>query len=413
MKSGAPFSATIIALIVLAGCTSEARWFKGNLHTHSYWSDGDDFPEMIVAWYQDNGYDFVALSDHNVIAEGDRWISVTNTPGVKTTLGRYVEHFGSDWVEQRVEAGDTLVRLKTFAEYREMFVGPTFLTLQSEEISDYFERKPIHVNATNIRQVIEPQGGGSVVEVMQNNIDAVLSQREETNQPMFPHVNHPNYRWAITAAELASVRGEKFFEVYNGHHLVMNDGDSTHAGTERIWDLVVTSRLLTGHPVMFGLAVDDAHNYHDLDRDRANPGRGWIMVRANALTADALIGAMEEGEFYASTGVVLEDISVNDDEIRIRIAAEPGLEYTTHFIGTRRASFGDAIYASPADFIATRGEDSVIGEVLAVIEGSQVVYRMDGTELYVRARVTSTRLMANPVNEGEYERAWTQPVVPE
>lgn len=137
------------------------------------------------------------------------------------------------------------------------------------------------------------------------------------------------------------------------------------------------------------------------------------MVRANALTADALIGAMEEGEFYASTGVVLEDISVNDDEIRIRIAAEPGLEYTTYLIGTRRASFGDAIYASPADFIATRGEDSVIGEVLAVIEGSQVVYGMDGTELYVRARVTSTRLMANPVNEGEYERAWTQPVVPE
>src|SRR4051794_14253426 len=22
------------------------RWLKGNLHTHSFWSDGDDFPEM-------------------------------------------------------------------------------------------------------------------------------------------------------------------------------------------------------------------------------------------------------------------------------------------------------------------------------------------------------------------------------
>lgn len=137
------------------------------------------------------------------------------------------------------------------------------------------------------------------------------------------------------------------------------------------------------------------------------------MVRADALTADALIGAMEEGEFYASTGVVLEDISVNGDEIRIWIAAEPGVAHTTHFFGTRRRGFEGADNASPADFIATRGEDSAIGEVLAVIEGSQVVYRMDGTELYVRARVTSTRLMANPVNEGEYERAWTQPVVPE
>ena len=29
------------------------RWWKGNLHTHSLWSDGDDFPEMIVDWYRD------------------------------------------------------------------------------------------------------------------------------------------------------------------------------------------------------------------------------------------------------------------------------------------------------------------------------------------------------------------------
>ena len=26
---------------------SAKRWFKGNLHTHSYWSDGDEFPEVI------------------------------------------------------------------------------------------------------------------------------------------------------------------------------------------------------------------------------------------------------------------------------------------------------------------------------------------------------------------------------
>ncbi|NND80278.1 MAG: histidinol-phosphatase, partial [Maribacter sp.] len=27
------------------------QWFKGNLHTHSYWSDGDEFPEVIMEWY--------------------------------------------------------------------------------------------------------------------------------------------------------------------------------------------------------------------------------------------------------------------------------------------------------------------------------------------------------------------------
>lgn len=37
---------------------AKARYFKGNLHTHSLWSDGDDFPEMIADWYKTKGYDF-------------------------------------------------------------------------------------------------------------------------------------------------------------------------------------------------------------------------------------------------------------------------------------------------------------------------------------------------------------------
>src|SRR5262245_54452768 len=52
------------------------RYWKGNLHTHSLWSDGDDFPEMIADWYKQRGYDFLALSDHNILAEGERWVDV-------------------------------------------------------------------------------------------------------------------------------------------------------------------------------------------------------------------------------------------------------------------------------------------------------------------------------------------------
>src|SRR5438132_1176146 len=52
------------------------RWWKGNLHTHSFWSDGDDFPEMIADWYKRHGYQFLSLTDHNVLSEGERWIDV-------------------------------------------------------------------------------------------------------------------------------------------------------------------------------------------------------------------------------------------------------------------------------------------------------------------------------------------------
>ena len=59
-----------------AAAPAEARWFKGNLHTHSLWSDGDDYPEMIADWYKRQGYHFLGISDHNVLQVGDRWLEL-------------------------------------------------------------------------------------------------------------------------------------------------------------------------------------------------------------------------------------------------------------------------------------------------------------------------------------------------
>jgi hypothetical protein len=80
-------------------------------------------------------------------------------------------------------------------------------------------------------------------EPSQNNVNAVLAQRERIGQPMIPHINHPNFGWALTAEDMMVVRGERFFEVYNGHPGVRNAGDSQRASTERIWDIILTRRL--------------------------------------------------------------------------------------------------------------------------------------------------------------------------
>ena len=45
------------------------KWYKGNLHTHTTRSDGRSAPENTVALYKNNGYDFIALTDHWVISE--------------------------------------------------------------------------------------------------------------------------------------------------------------------------------------------------------------------------------------------------------------------------------------------------------------------------------------------------------
>ncbi len=398
----------ILAIWAAAFCRPPAElWWKGNLHTHSLWSDGDDFPEMAIDGYKKSGYDFVALSDHNILAEGKLFVEVD--PAILTD---YRERFGSDWVEVRA---DGRVRLKTLAEYRKLFEEPgEFLLIQSEEITDRFESKPLHVNATNVKERIEPQGGGSVREVLQRNVDAVLAQRKRTGELMFPHVNHPNFGWAVKVEDLIALRGERFFEVYNGHPLVHNEGDRLRPSTERMWDIVLAERLSDGEGIMYGIAVDDAHNYRALDSQHSNPFRGWVRVRAKELSAEALVEAMERGDFYGSSGVELEDVLVDAEGLSIRIRIENGVQYRTLFTGTRKGydRSTEEVTAGENDAAVLRRYSGDIGKILAEVEGPNPAYRFQGDEMYVRAKVISTKLKTNPYRKGEYEAAWVQPVVP-
>jgi hypothetical protein len=327
------------------------------------------------------------------MAESERWLRFDSTNARYQTYKSYQEQFGDEWVEAE-EVGDSVfVRLKTFEEYANRFtVDGEFMVIHSEEITDGYDGKPIHVNATNIKDYIEPQGGTSVLDVMQRNVTAVLQQREATGQAMFPHINHPNFGWAVTAEDLARLEGERFIEVYNGHPSVNNNGDAERPSVEMMWDIANTIRIAEGRPLLLGLAVDDAHNFHEMAMNRSNPGRGWVMVQAPSLSAEDLIHSMEEGSFYASSGVEIVQVTADENGIEIEISTEEGVTYTTEYYGTR----------GPGE----------VGVLLATIDGPAPAYTFSGDELFVRARVISSVVKENPYSPGEFERAWTQPVIP-
>jgi hypothetical protein len=411
------FLAAAFLLSSSAWAAAPARWWKGNLHTHSLWSDGDDFPEMIADWYKSRGYHFLALSDHNILADHEYWIGIAKNRGGEAAFAKYLARFGAGWVEQREVEGVRQVRLRMLEEYRQKFDEPgPFLIIQSEEITDRYLTAPIHMNATNLRELIKPQGGNSIVEVLENNLGAVAAQRARTGVPMIAHINHPNFRWALTAEEMAQVESERFFEVYNGHPQVFNEGTEERAGTDRMWDVILTARLgELGKSVVYGVGTDDSHNYHSEAQKGSRPGRGWVMVRAEELRAEKLVAAMEAGDFYASSGVGLRDVRRDARGIAIEIEAEQGVTYTTEFIGTRRGyDRASEVVRGPEGqtLRTTRRYSPSVGAVLATVTGPTASYTLRGDELYVRARVTSSKVKANPSQPGEPERAWVQPVVP-
>ena len=307
-------------LVVAQNSAPKTRWYKGNLHTHTLNSDGDSSPDEVARWYREHRYDFLVLSDHNYLTE---------VAGLNATIG----------------------------------AKEKFLLIPGEEVTDSFEKKPIHVNAYNPARLIEPQHGASVAAAIQNNTDEIRRGRG------IPSLNHPNFGWAISIGDMLKVKDLGLFEVYNGHPMVNNPGGGGAASLEEMWDA-----LLTAGRRIRGIAVDDAHQFKRFGAEFSNPGHGWVVVRAAELSAEAILGAIERGDFYASSGVKLRDVAVSGAEYRVEIDPADWEKTTTYFIGEG-------------------------GKVLSRSFERSAVYRFTDAEKYVRARVESS----------SGAKAWTQP----
>lgn len=303
--------------------SAAGRWYKGNTHTHTLNSDGDSSPDEVVRWYRAHGYQFLVLTDHNFLTSVDALNAL---------------HGADD----------------------------QFLVIKGEEVTEQFAKKPIHVNGLDINERVPPQGGTSVVDVMQRNVDAIRRANG------IPHINHPNYVWAITREELQQVRNYRLLEIFNGHPHVNNLGGGGVPGMEEGWDAILSNGTL-----VYGIAVDDAHVFKDPGNPNvAGPGRGWVVVRAPRLDARALVEALERGDFYASTGVELTDYQVSARSVTVHVKATSFSKYRIQFIG--------------------KG-----GRLLREVSEPSATYEMRGDEGYVRARVL----------ESNGRLAWAQPVL--
>jgi hypothetical protein len=327
----------VLAAVVLAGALSVAlapggqatgqspatgRWFKGNTHTHTLNSDGDSTPDDVVRWYRENRYHFLVLTDHNFLTD--------------------------------VEA---LQALHGASE--------RFLVIRGEEVTDTFGELPLHVNGLNLATEVQPQGGSSVVDVLQRDVDAIRGAGG------IPHINHPYFRWAVTAAELGAVKNTKLFEIFNGHPEINMFGGGGVPGLEEAWDAILTNGTM-----IYGIAVDDAHTFKQPGNPNvAGPGRGWVMVRAERLDARLIMEALERGDFYASTGVELADYTVSAHKMTITVKPTTFSKYRIQFFGK-----GGVLLKESTDTTAS--------------------YDFTGREGYVRAKVV----------ESNGRIAWAQPV---
>ncbi|MBN1342732.1 MAG: hypothetical protein JXQ73_08645 [Phycisphaerae bacterium] len=430
MRRGLRVAVAGVLLSVLAigvsGCAGQpapaGQWWEGQLHCHSQWSDGDAYPEMVADWYKSHGYHFLALTDHNVLSDDDgKWKPIDKRGSGEAALAQYEAKFGKDYIERRNVNGKLMIRLKTLSEIRSMYDEPgRFRMIQGEEITDTFKTAgqrngiPVHVNAINLRTLIRPNMGKDIPSTIKNDTLPVWQQSEKTGVPMVAILNHPNWKWCLPAEEILASPCVRFFEVYNGGPDCMNHGDDLHASTDRVWDIVLAHRLSKGDgPLLFGVGADDTHVYTRIDVSDAIPGRSWVTARAKELSPDAITKAMLAGDFYASTGVRLKDVRFDGRTLQVAVDPAEGVTYTIQFIGTKKGCDLSSKPVTDKDgkpVRATRRYTKDIGRVLHEARNTTASYRLQGDDLYVRAKVISSKPTQYPHYDGETEVAWTQPV---
>src|SRR3954463_13776627 len=231
---------------------------KGNVHTHTTLSDGGSSPEQTIAWYRSHGYQFLALTDHNHLSRPARYPSLQD---------------------------------------------PSFVLISGEEITMTGRGRQVHVNGLCIKNRIPGGNFGSAAAALSNGIGAVR------HQGGVALVNHPNFDWALSAADVSDARDAALLEIASGHPYVHTAGDAERPSHEALWDIALSA----GADFM-GVGVDDEHHIDVSSDPPATPGRAWIPPFGDVTDPAAICSAMADGQLYASTGVDLRRVAVRERE---------------------------------------------------------------------------------------------------
>ncbi len=231
---------------------------KGGLHCHTQRSDGSGTPEDVIRLHKQNGYDFLALTDH-------RNYNYTNfAPDVDITIIPGMEFDG------------TFERVQGFRCFHTVCIGPA-----KEDGNGYEQDERLKSAVCTCQEEYQPY------------LDEIHAKNNLTIYA------HPE--WSATPARyFDKLQGDFAMEIWNSGCVIENDMDKDAA----YWD-----DLLGIGKKIYGVATDDGHAM-------SNHCNGWVMVNADN-NINSILDALKNGAFYSSCGPEIYDFYEEDGVVRI------------------------------------------------------------------------------------------------
>ena len=296
----------------------EGRFYKANLHSHSTVSDGMNTPEQLKELYKGQGYSILAITDHELIVDHSE---LDDEDFLTLTSVEYAI------CEDKPKVAMRTVEFNMFARDRHNVTQVCF----APEMIKHGEtwRVPI---AKYAGELVKKRFD---VDFMQHVID------EARANGFIVSLNHPSAS-LITPELFGSFEGLFAMEIYNQ--------DAHLCGVCEYNPGMYDEMLRRGKRIAC-IAADDCHGSEPDDDPRCGRYAGFIMVKARELEYGEVIGALERGDFYASTGPFIEELYVEDGVIRIKCSPTKEIAMMTQyrpFGGIRVTREGE--YLTEAEF---------------------------------------------------------------
>ena len=259
--------------------SAPGRFFKGNLHTHSNRSDGALAPQEVCKRYRENGYDFIALTDHFVGAY-DYPITDTTTFRTKdftTILGAEL-HSGA------------------------MENGEIWHILAAGLPADF-----TRANSPDFKPIETQESGAEIAE-------------RAAKAGAFVAIAHPEWS-GLTIEDAKAIEHAHAVEIYN---------HGCEVECDRGRGFYVLDQLLSQGTRKTLCATDDAH-FHVPDHFG-----GWVMVKAEANDPDLLLEALKSGHHYSSNGPEIYNIVWHPNSVEVECS--PASNIVVLGYGSRSAS---------------------------------------------------------------------------
>lgn len=345
--------------------------YKANLHCHSRHSDGSRYCDQVAQWYREHGYQVLAITDHDAYGDQDGGIA----PG-ELQSDDVVHDWDGDGVlhETRETRSGVEAYVRDYSAPSPEWVPREwnlsrpgeFIILNGLEAS--FGHP--HMNAVGCPsgRIPRPREGFGFIDWCQGNGGVVF-------------LNHPA-GWNARPEKLydhPDISRANGLEVMNGFlsrdNRRGNNTDGSPGFAEGLWN-----GCLDAGKLLWGFANDDAHTTDTTHF--AGAGSAWNMIWARELTGPAILESLRNGAFYATCGIIIDEVTIGVDVLTVR--------------------------SSNATHIEVIGDG---GRVLGHVDASEMEYRLRGDERWIRV-VLWNDTMCFPEPEPQFpQKAWMQPIM--